>query len=88
MSDSRPPQTTCFDCGKEAPPGDEHTPLISIKFGWRLVRGVDAAGKPIGQWRCPECWTTFKQFHHAVSPTVGVPIFRPSSVTPPPRKKT
>lgn len=89
MSDSQPHRTTkCFDCGKESPPGDEQTPLISIKYGWRLVRGVDEAGKPVGQWRCPQCWQSFKDFHNAISPMQGVPVFRPSARTPPPKKKS
>ena len=44
----------CTDCDTDAPRSDTNHTLVS-SFGWRLSRRVDANGKYILEWRCPEC---------------------------------
>jgi hypothetical protein len=46
----------CTSCGAEAPTMDSESTLISKK-GWRLVLEADAAGRRVGAWRCPTCWS-------------------------------
>jgi hypothetical protein len=53
----------CVDCGMRVPPHDDNSALISMKYGWRLVRKVDATGKPLAEWRCPRCWSRYRETH-------------------------
>lgn len=46
----------CRSCGAEAPTLDSENTLMS-KRGWRLVLETDAAGRRVGAWRCPTCWS-------------------------------
>jgi hypothetical protein len=46
----------CKNCGAEAPIVSSSHSLIS-KRGWRLVLEVDASGRRVGAWHCPECST-------------------------------
>ena len=56
-----PDVPTCVDCGLTAPPGDEETPLISIKHRWRLSRAPGDYTPQRVVWRCPTCWAKHKE---------------------------
>jgi hypothetical protein len=46
----------CADCGKTAPKdAEDSSSLITIKYGWRFRRNVDANGASKLEARCPEC---------------------------------
>jgi hypothetical protein len=51
---------TCNDCGTQSPEVETNYTLISSRHGWRLHRSLDAAGRTLMQWRCPECWARFR----------------------------
>ncbi len=53
-------QKVCVDCGTLSPPTDVSFTMISARFGWRLVRSVDAAGNALVEWHCPQCWARIK----------------------------
>jgi hypothetical protein len=48
---------TCTDCNAKSPPTHSHYSLIGLA-GWRLAPATD---KKPNEWRCPSCWTTYKQ---------------------------
>ncbi|HEY8038145.1 MAG TPA: hypothetical protein VIF15_00050 [Polyangiaceae bacterium] len=50
-----------MDCGVRVPPQDDESALISMKYGWRLTRKVDAKGAATLEWRCPKCWAQFRK---------------------------
>ena len=52
---------TCADCGTNVPPQDDDSALISIKYGWRMVRKPGKDGRPVAEWRCPQCWPKFRE---------------------------
>jgi hypothetical protein len=52
---------SCVDCGTRVPPQDDESALISMKYGWRLVRKVGDDGAAILEWRCPRCWTAYRE---------------------------
>lgn len=51
----------CVDCGASSPKTRTAHTLISSKHGWRLARIPDDKGGYRFEWRCPGCWTAFKQ---------------------------
>jgi hypothetical protein len=51
---------TCVDCRRESPRTETAYTLISARFGWRLHRRTDSTGRFDAEWRCPECWESFK----------------------------
>ncbi|MGH7285068.1 MAG: hypothetical protein ACRELY_26380 [Polyangiaceae bacterium] len=51
---------TCVDCGRSLDFPASSTNLVSMEYGWRLVREPDAAGTLVAIWRCPPCWTAHK----------------------------
>jgi hypothetical protein len=51
---------TCVDCRDLSPETDTNYTLISSRFGWRLTRTTDAAGKLVVEWRCAACWQLYK----------------------------
>ena len=53
--------TTCGDCGIAAPPADNDSTLISVKYGWRLTREPQPNGETVFHWRCPDCWRRQKE---------------------------
>ena len=59
ISESRA-RAECADCRALSPENHSEYTLISARYGWRLQR-VTRAGKPVLEWRCPSCWTAFKQ---------------------------
>lgn len=65
-------RASCVDCGADAPPTNTRYTLISSEHGWRLRRGVHTDGVPFIEWRCPECWKTFKDARNATSSTIRV----------------
>jgi hypothetical protein len=45
----------CIACGAHAPATSGESTLISVRFGWRLVREtVDGRSRLV--WRCARCW--------------------------------
>jgi len=50
----------CVDCGKLSPATDTNYTLISARYGWRLIRAVDGAGRTVVQWRGPQGWEKFR----------------------------
>ena len=64
----------CVDCGTASPLTETSYTLISPTHGWRLCKRIDAAGKRIMEWRCPDCWKKYKEASGTVPPsTRGVP---------------
>ena len=55
----------CVDCGTHVPPHDDESALISMKYGWRLTRKIQADGSSILEWRCPRCWVRFREARSA-----------------------
>jgi hypothetical protein len=56
-------QPACCGCGATPPPGDEDpdsSTLLSMRFGWRVVRQLDPRGTMSAEWRCPGCWAKYK----------------------------
>ena len=51
---------TCVDCGTTSPVTETNYTLISARHGWRLTLGQDEKGARVMQWRCPNCWTRFR----------------------------
>jgi hypothetical protein len=43
------------------PPQDDESALISMKYGWRLTRRFGEDGAAILEWRCPQCWVTYRE---------------------------
>jgi hypothetical protein len=51
----------CVDCRATSPATETNFTLISARYGWRLHREADpVTGEWTFEWRCPECWSTFK----------------------------
>jgi hypothetical protein len=50
----------CTDCGMVSPRTETNFTLISARYGWRLIRQLDAAGRQVLEWRCPRCWESFR----------------------------
>jgi hypothetical protein len=60
----------CCGCGATPPPSEDDSDassLLSLRFGWRVVRQVDANGSVSAQWRCPSCWDRYKASRPAKS---------------------
>lgn len=51
----------CTDCHTKKPVADSSYTLISSRYGWRLSRSFDAAGRRVLEWRCPSCWARHRQ---------------------------
>jgi hypothetical protein len=51
----------CTDCGASVPAQDDDSTLVSIKYGWRLVRHADDSGTMVSEWRCPTCWKRYRE---------------------------
>jgi hypothetical protein len=51
----------CVDCGVVSPETETNYTLISARYGWRLTRQVDVAGRSQMEWRCPRCWEVFRR---------------------------
>ena len=51
----------CTDCGDAVPAQDDDSTLVSVKYGWRLIRRADSSGTMVSEWRCPRCWTRYRQ---------------------------
>jgi hypothetical protein len=69
-------QPACHGCGAIPPPSDEDSEsstLLSMRFGWRVVRRPDGLGGVTAEWRCPSCWHKYKESRPARS---KVPIKR------------
>src|SRR5690349_16474193 len=60
-SDVDGPTWYCVDCGASSPKTRTAHTLISSKHGWRLARIPDDRGGYRFEWRCPGCWSAFKQ---------------------------
>jgi len=58
---------SCADCGTRVPPQDDESALISMKYGWRLTKKLGESGEAILEWRCPKCWTAFRENRGAAS---------------------
>ena len=69
---------TCADCAQTLEFPASSTNLVSMEYGWRLVREPDATGTPVAIWRCPSCWTARKD-KLAISSEHPVPSSRPAS---------
>ena len=52
---------SCVDCGTRVPPQDDESALISMKYGWRLTRRLAEDGSSVLEWRCPKCWTAYRE---------------------------
>jgi hypothetical protein len=52
---------SCVDCGTRVPPQDDESALISMKYGWRLTRKLGEDGSSTLEWRCPKCWTIYRE---------------------------
>jgi hypothetical protein len=63
----------CHDCKVEAPETNTEYTLISARYGWRVVRSVDAAGDTVLEWRCPACWKRYKEAPRSVAPSTAAP---------------
>ncbi len=50
----------CVNCNAVAPPTGTNYTLISSRFGWRLTRGSDLAGRKVMEWRCPACFSRLR----------------------------
>lgn len=61
-------ERTCVGCGASAPATQTSYTLISSSHGWRLHKRVDAVGRRILEWRCPDCWARFKHAHGGFPP--------------------
>jgi hypothetical protein len=59
---------SCVDCGTRVPPQDDESALISMKYGWRLTRKVEGDGSSTLEWRCPKCWTAYRDRRTASDP--------------------
>lgn len=59
---------SCVDCGIRVPPQDDDSALISVKYGWRLTRTVGDDGAAILDWRCPRCWTAYRETRGPTEP--------------------
>ena len=56
-------QPACCGCGATPPAGEndpDSSTLLSMRYGWRVVRQVDTQGGVSVEWRCPSCWNTYK----------------------------
>jgi hypothetical protein len=51
----------CVDCGQVAPLTETSFTLISKSHGWRLTRQTDPSGRRSLEWRCPKCYTRFRE---------------------------
>ncbi|MET0595204.1 MAG: hypothetical protein ABW133_21065 [Polyangiaceae bacterium] len=54
---------SCCGCGATPPPDDEDSDsstLLSMRFGWRVIRQLDPRGSMSAEWRCPSCWDKYK----------------------------
>lgn len=54
----------CVGCNASSPKTDTEYTLISARHGWRLTRTRSADGTAVVEWRCPDCWKTYKQRTH------------------------
>jgi hypothetical protein len=61
MVPNTPTLHVCTDCGTTLPAMDDDSTLVSVKYGWRLVRRADDAGVMVSEWRCPTCWGRYRQ---------------------------
>jgi hypothetical protein len=60
---------SCVDCSTIMPPTDTNYTLISSRYGWRLTRTYDALGNRVLEWRCPQCWTRYREQQKAAAPS-------------------
>lgn len=82
-SDARSYQ--CIDCRARSPAVETEYTLISSRFGWRLTRRVGPDGALSLEWRCPTCWTRYKNGRQtATTPGEGVPAV---GLEPPPSSR-
>lgn len=51
---------TCADCARTLEFLASNTNLVSMEYGWRLVREPNATGNLVAVWRCPPCWVAYK----------------------------
>ena len=66
-------QQACVDCRASSPLTETNYTLISSRHGWRLNRKRVSEGKFVMEWRCPSCWSRFKEENVGVlgsTPTV------------------
>jgi hypothetical protein len=62
----------CVDCNLElGPEPDESSTLISMKYGWRLTRQVGDDGAPSLAWRCPICYSQWRESQWRESKSPG-----------------
>lgn len=69
---------TCADCAQTLEFPASSTNLVSMEYGWRLVREPDASGNLVAIWRCPSCWNARKD-KLSISSEHPVPSSRPAS---------
>lgn len=60
QSGTHPVRHVCVDCGTQSPGEDGDSALISMKYGWRLVRTPDGTGGHHFEWHCKSCWQKAK----------------------------
>jgi hypothetical protein len=52
----------CIDCKASVPEIDSNEEAtFTSSTGWRLRFRMDDKGGRHAEWRCPQCWTTFKR---------------------------
>jgi hypothetical protein len=51
----------CVDCSARVPREDDDSALVSMKYGWRLTRKSGSEGDAAVEWRCPGCWTAYRE---------------------------
>lgn len=61
LGDEQKSVRECVDCKTRSPETETSYTLISSRHGWRLSRNFDARGQRVMQWRCPNCWSRYKE---------------------------
>jgi hypothetical protein len=60
MYEEQQVQHRCTDCGELSPPIHEGDTFLSTRYGWRLHRFQNDRGEVGFEWRCPACWSRYK----------------------------
>jgi hypothetical protein len=61
VSDTPSSVHVCIDCRTTLPAQEDDSTLVSVKYGWRLIRRQDSFGAMVSEWRCPACWARYRQ---------------------------
>lgn len=51
----------CVDCQTWSAPVQSSYTLIGEAHGWRLAKGTSDDGRQTMEWRCPECWSRYRE---------------------------